>query len=372
MSVNPFEVKGEVDYNRLIEQFGASPVTKELIDRFERVTGSKAHIFLRRGIIISHRDFGLLLDHYEKGLPIYIYTGRGASSDSIHIGHYIPLSFTKYLQDVFKAKVVIQMTNDEKYLFKNMSLEEVQRMTIENIKDIIAIGFNPDTTFIFDNISYIGKLYPNVLKIQKAFTINKLQSAFGFNNSDNVGKYAFPAIQMAPCFYTSFPKFLKEMNNGLCLVPQAIDQDNYFRLIRDISETLGYRKPVCMHSRFLPSLFTGEAKMSASSNQALYMNATKKQIQKAVNASVSGGGDTLELHRLHGANLEKDIPYQYLSIFLEDDNELLDIGNKYRTGELLTGEVKKKLVDILVPIFEQFQLKRTTVDIAKFMNKENL
>ena len=371
MIVDPFKVEGQVDYNKLVSQFGAQSITKELIDRFERVTGHKAHRFLRRGIVISHRDLDLLLDHYEKEKPIYIYTGRGASSNSIHIGHYIPMSFTKYLQDVFNAKVVIQMTNDEKFLFKDLDMETVNKMTIENIKDIIAIGFNPERTFIFDNINYIGKLYPNVLKIQKAFTINKLQSAFGFTNSDNVGKYSFPAIQMAPCFYTSFPKFLKEMKDGLCLVPQAIDQDNYFRLVRDISQTLGYKKPVCIHTRFLPSLTSGDAKMSASSDTALYMDATKKQVQKAVNKAISGGGDTLELQRLHGADLSKDIPYQYLEIFLEDDNELAEIGKLYSSGQMLTGDVKKRLIDVLVPIFEDFQEKRKSVEIEIFMNKEN-
>ncbi len=372
MQVNPFEVSGKVDYNKLINQFGASPITPELIERFENITKHKAHIFLRRGIIISHRDLDLLLTHFENNKPIYIYTGRGASSDSIHIGHYIPLSFTKYLQDVFNAKVVIQMTNDEKFIFKDLSMDDIQRMTIENIKDIIAIGFNPEKTFIFDNISYIHKLYPNILKIQKSFTINKLQSAFGFNNSDNVGKYAFPAVQMAPCFYSSFPTFLSEMKNGLCLIPQAIDQDNYFRLVRDICPTLGYPKPVCIHSKFLPSLTSDNSKMSSSTtlNDTLFMNATKKQIQKAVNSAISGGGETIELHRLNGANLEKDIPFQYLKIFLEDDNELERIAQKYKSGELLTGEVKNILINTLIPIFEDFQTKRKEANIDLFMNKE--
>lgn len=30
-----------------------------------------------------------------------MYTGRGPSSDALHLGHTIPFSFTKWLQDVF-------------------------------------------------------------------------------------------------------------------------------------------------------------------------------------------------------------------------------------------------------------------------------
>lgn len=39
-----------------------------------------------------------LLDLYEAGKKFYLYTGRGPSSDSLHLGHLIPFHFTKYLQ----------------------------------------------------------------------------------------------------------------------------------------------------------------------------------------------------------------------------------------------------------------------------------
>lgn len=41
------------------------------------------------------RDFGKILDNYEKGKPFYLYTGRGPSSDSMHLGHLVPFMFTK-------------------------------------------------------------------------------------------------------------------------------------------------------------------------------------------------------------------------------------------------------------------------------------
>lgn len=53
----------------------------------------KAHVWLRRGLYFSHRDLDKILDHYEKGKEIYIYTGRGLSSSSLHLGNMIPLIF---------------------------------------------------------------------------------------------------------------------------------------------------------------------------------------------------------------------------------------------------------------------------------------
>ena len=45
--------------------------------------------------------------------------------------------------------------------------------------------------------------------------------------------------------------------------------------------------------------------------------------------------------------MEVDVPYQWLTFFLEDDDELEDIRQKYSKGEMLSGAVKKKLIECL-------------------------
>lgn len=103
-TVDPYNVSGEVDehgvvkaidYNKLVDEFGTKKIDDELLARFERVTGKRPHHFLRRGIVFSHRDLDLILDRYERGEPFFLYTGRGPSSDSVHVGHTIPFEFTK-------------------------------------------------------------------------------------------------------------------------------------------------------------------------------------------------------------------------------------------------------------------------------------
>ena len=42
-------------------------------------------------------DFSTILDRYEQGKPFFLYTGRGPSSDSMHLGHLIPFMFTKFV-----------------------------------------------------------------------------------------------------------------------------------------------------------------------------------------------------------------------------------------------------------------------------------
>lgn len=52
--------------------------------------------------------------------------------------------------------LVIQLTDDEKFLWKDLKVEQVIKLARENAKDIIACGFDPENTFIFSDFSFIG------------------------------------------------------------------------------------------------------------------------------------------------------------------------------------------------------------------------
>ncbi len=48
------------------------------------------------------------------------------------------------------------MTDDEKFLWKDLTIEEANRLAGENAKDIIACGFDMEKTFIFSDFDYMG------------------------------------------------------------------------------------------------------------------------------------------------------------------------------------------------------------------------
>ena len=54
-TVNAYEVSGEVDYDKLIKDWGCDPLTPEQIARFEKLTGKRAHPMIRRGMYYAHR-----------------------------------------------------------------------------------------------------------------------------------------------------------------------------------------------------------------------------------------------------------------------------------------------------------------------------
>ncbi|XDV43851.1 hypothetical protein PO909_012250 [Leuciscus waleckii] len=346
--VNPWNVstssaKG-VDYDKLIVRFGSCKIEQELVDRIARVTGKTPHHFLRRGIFFSHRDMHQILDAYESRKSFYLYTGRGPSSGAMHVGHLIPFLFTKWLQDVFDVPLVVQMTDDEKYLWKDLSLEDCHRYTLENARDIIACGFDPDKTFIFSDLDYMGaspSFYRNVVKVQKHVTFNQVKGIFGFTDSDCIGKISFPAIQAAPSFSNSFPQIFGDRNDVQCLIPCAIDQDPYFRMTRDVAPRIGYLKPALLHSTFFPALQGAQTKMSASdANSSIFLTDTAKQIKNKVNKhAFSGGKDTVEEHRKLGGNPDVDVSFMYLTFFLEDDEQLEKIRQERCASHRRTEEV---------------------------------
>lgn len=363
--VTPWDVEGDVDYDKLIRDFGCHAIDGKLIERMEKLTGKRAHRFLRRGIFFSHRDLHLLLDLYEKGQPFYLYTGRGPSSESMHMGHLVPFMFTKWLQDTFNVPLVIQITEDEKFFFKDLSIDEVEKLATENIKDIIAMGFNKDTTFIFRDFEYVGTMYRTIARIEKAMTASQVRGCFGFKMEDNIGKWMFPAIQAAPSFSVCFPHIFPPKKQVFCLIPQAIDQDPYFRMTRDIAPRLGFLKPALIHSKFFPGLSGSKGKMSSSVGAAVFLTDTEKQVKDKINKhAFSGGGATKEEHLTLGGNVDVDVPIQWLSFFFEDDEVLETLKKDYSLGRVMTGDVKKLLITTLWDIVKSHQEARRKVTDA--------
>lgn len=381
--VDPWNVNSKsdagIDYDKLIKRFGSSKIDEELIQRFEKISGRKMHHLIKRGIFFSHRDMHQILTLKEQGKPFYLYTGRGPSSESLHLGHLIPFLITKWLQEVFDVPLVIQLTDDEKVLWKDLKIEDAMKLARENAKDIIAMGFDYNKTFIFSNLDYMGKcpaMYQNIIRIQKCVTFNQVKGIFGFGDSDVIGKIGFPAAQAAPALSSTFP-FIFGNKKVPVLIPCAIDQDPYFRMARDCAPRLGFTKPALIHSTFFPALQGAKTKMSASEqNSAIFLTDTPKQIKNKINKyAYSGGRTTIEEHRKLGGNTEIDVAYQLLKFFLEDDEKLEEIRVSYTKGELLTGEIKKIAIGVITPIVEEHQKKRKEVTdevLDKFMSLRSL
>ncbi|MBX5326763.1 MAG: tryptophan--tRNA ligase [Candidatus Bathyarchaeia archaeon] len=367
MIVTPWEVRGKIDYEKLIREFGTQPLTDELMERMKKDFGD-LHLQLRRRLFFSHRDFDLILDRFEKGQGFVLYTGRGPSGP-VHIGHLVPWIFTKYLQEKFHTNLYFQMTDDEKFVIEDeMALDETTRWGYENALDLIALGFKPENTNIIFDVKDIGHLYDLALKVAKKVTYSTAKAVFGFQDSTNIGWIFWPAIQAVPCFIHA--KLTGE--NVPVLIPAAIDQDPYWRITRDVAQKLGYHKPAQIHCRFVPGLGKG-GKMSASEPETcIFTTDTPEQVKRKIWNAFTGGKPTVKEQRKTGGDPYICTVFQYfLYLFEEDDEKIAQLDEDCRTGGVVCGDCKALLTERVNRFLKDHQKKREDArkDVQKFYLK---
>ena len=353
--VTPWEVKGPVDYDRLVTQFGTERITSAILDRIRRAAG-ELHPMLRREIFYSHRDLTTILDAHAKGEPFALYTGRGPSS-GIHMGHMLPWIFTKWLQDKFGATLYFQITDDEKFLFKDFdSLEEATKVGYDNILDVIALGFDPKRTKILVDTECIHRLYPIAVQVAKRITFSTTQATFGFENSNNIGEIFYTSMQAAPAFLPS----VEAGKSVPVLIPCGIDQDPHFRLTRDVAPRLGFPKPALIHNKLLPSLTGPNGKMSASDPaSSLFTTDSSKAAKRKVMDAFTGGRATVEEQRRLGANPDIcPIYHFYEYVFEPSDEHLAEVEATCRSGARLCGDCKLELWSKIEPFLTRHREAR--------------
>ncbi|HJM13934.1 MAG TPA: tryptophan--tRNA ligase [Candidatus Nitrosopelagicus sp.] len=362
--VTPWHVEGDIDYDKLIKQFGTQKISNELLLKLKKITGED-HFMLRRGVFFSHRDLNLILENYEKGKEFFLYTGRGPSGHT-HIGHLVPWVFAKWLQDKFDINIYFQLTDDEKFFSKQeLTLDQTSSFALENALDFMALGFNPKKTKIIINTKNIKTLYPIAAQVAKKINFSNTKAVFGFTNETNIGMIFYTSLQSAPCFIENKP----------VLIPLGVDQDPHFRITRDVAPKIDKPKPALIHNIMIPSLLGPGGKMSASDEKStIYTTDSPEIVKKKINKHAFSGGQTnVDEHRKIGGDPDIDVSYQYLRIFFEpDDNKLKKIYDDYKSGKMLTGELKAILIEKINDFLSIHQEKREQVrkNIDDYMMKD--
>jgi len=352
-TVTPYRVEGEVDYDRLLEQFGADPITDEQRARFPE----PGHPLVRREVFYAQRELDRFLDAATAGEPHAIVTGRGPSGP-MHVGHVLPFYFAKYLQERLGTLVYIPLSDDEKHLLKERSLAEIGEYTRENLRDVLAVGFDPARTRIVVDTADADVVYPLAAALAKDVTQATVDATYG--QPPNVGLSFYPAVQAA---HLLLPQLVAGRHPTL--VPIAIDQDPHVRLCRDIAAKRRYAvdKPGALLSKFLPSL-DGPGKMSSSDDSSSISLADDREtvFETIRTHAYSGGQPSVEAHREEGGDPAVDVSYLLLYYFFERDDERVErIAREYREGELLSGELKELAAERVAGFLEAHQRRRAAL-----------
>ena len=354
--VTPWEVTGNVDYEKLMKEFGAEPLTKDLVNQLPE----PIYLPLRRGYFYAHRGFDEYVDAFKKGERISVVTGRGPSG-RMHLGHILPFYTVKWFQERMNADVIIPISDDEKYSVKRgLKVSDVEKYRIDNLVDILAVGFDPEKTRIVVDFLDTEIYKPSVI-VGKRVTYSTVKALFGLKGEENISWVFYPAVQMVHLF---LPQIV--WGNHMTVVPVAIDQDPYIRVARDIAHKLGLLKPSALLSKFMPSLESPHGKMSTSGGgeeKVIWLTDDEETIRrKIMKYAFSGGRPTIEEHRRLGGIPEIDVSFLYLLYFFEeDDKKIREVEEKYRSGEMLTGELKEYASKKIAEFLKEHQKRREKV-----------
>jgi len=342
--VTPWEVTGDINYEKLLTQFGLQPLHTDF-----------SHVLFRRKKIFAHRDYQPIAQAIQQKKPFVMMTGL-MPTGKFHIGHYI-LAQQMVLYQKLGAKIYIAVADVEAYSARSQSLEESRTIAIDQyILNYIAMGLQPENCEIYfqserSTDSAIANQYYQLQNILASHvTFNEFKGAYG---EITPGKLTASLLQGADMLQ---PQLL---HPGLpVVVPVGVDQDPHIRLARDIAKRVGLKPFSSTYHVFLPGLKGG--KMSSSDPTSFVaLTDTPKEIKSKINKyAFSGGRDTVEEHRKLGGNPDIDVSYQWLTFFEEDDAKLADIYNRYKSGELLSGELKAILIEKLTAILSAHQEKR--------------
>jgi tryptophanyl-tRNA synthetase len=365
--VTPWEVKGNIDYDKLIKEFGIS-LLKELPDIFNK------NVLFRRKVIFAHRDIQRILEAIKNKKKFVMMTGL-MPTGKFHIGHMMLAQQMIFYQKL-GAKIYIAVADIEAYNARNQSLEDSRQIAIEQyILNYIALGLKPENCEIYfqsarsKDAEKSNTYYCLQNLLARYATFNEFKAVYG---EISPGKMLSALLQASDMLHPQLKEF-----EGACpvIVPVGIDQDPHIRLARDISQRFKDEKLLQLSSTyhfFMPGLSGG--KMSSSDpNSFIALTDTAEEVKKKINKyAFSGGQTTIEEHRKLGGNPDIDVSFQYLRMFFEQDDAALEkIEKDYRSGKLLTGELKAILIEKLNMFLEKHQEEREKAKskIDKFIFK---
>ncbi len=362
--VTPWEVSGELDYNKLVKKFGVSQL-KQLPKVFND------NLLFRRKIIFAHRDIQRILEAIKSKKKFVMMTGL-MPTGKFHIGHLILARQFAFYQKL-GAKIYIAVADLEAFHIRGQSLEDSRKIALEEyIPNYVALGLNLKNCDIYfqsarsKSVEKSNAYYRLQNILAKHVTFNEFKAIYG---DITPGKMTSSLIQASDMLHPQLPEF---ENKIPVIVPVGIDQDPHLRIARDVSKRIKKPSFIQLSSTyhiFAPAL--GKGKMSAS-NPLSYVAVTASSgaVKKKINKyAFSGGQKTLDEHRRKGGNPDVDVSFQYLKMFFEpDDKKLKEIERLYRQGEMTTGELKKYTIDKINYFLKNYQkkLKLAKKQVNKF------
>ncbi len=407
--INPWSSTPSIDVEKLFADFGIEPIAPVLAEL--------PHVpyFMRRGIVVGHRDYHQIARAIKNRTPFHILTGFMPSGHP-HLGHLMVMKeVVWHVQQGGNGYVTI--ADREAHAVRDMPWEKCREYGKEYLACLYALGFTGTTYSQSKNDRLKDLAFEAATKVN----FSELNAIYGFSPETDLAHADSVITQVADILY---PQIDREP--APTVVPVGIDQDPHIRLTRGVAHKLrmftveerdgyvsvrsknapdgalkavqkafsgakkyeghvdikgapcadvsakvraierafggfGFFTPSSTYHIFMPGLTGG--KMSSSIPESIIsFYEPEAVVRKKVMSGITGGRMTLEEQKRLGGEPDKCSLY-LLNLFhmVTDDADLAEIRRKCMAGEVTCGQCKKDTAERVVAFLKEFREK---MDVA--------
>lgn len=403
--INPWSSTPSLDIDKTFAEFGIDPIAPVMADLPE------IPYFMRRGIVVGHRDYRPIVQAIRNKTPFHILTGFMPSGHP-HLGHLMVMKeVVWHVQQGGNGYITI--ADREAHAVRGLSWEKCNEFGKEYLSCLYALGFEGQTYFQSRNDRLKDLAFEAATKVN----FSELTAIYGFGADTDLAHADSVITQVADILY---PQIDREP--APTVVPVGVDQDPHIRLTRGIAHKMrmftieerdgyisvrsknapesaleavkkafphakkyeghvdikgaqctdvaakvreieraeggfAFYTPSSTYHIFMPGLTGG--KMSSSIPESIIsFYEPEAVVRKKVMSGITGGRMTLEEQKRLGGEPDKCSVY-LLNLFhmVTDDADLAEIKRKCMAGEVTCGQCKKDTAERVVAFLKDFREK---------------
>ena len=406
--INPWSNNQSVDVEKLFSDFGIDPIAP-VIPELPTVP-----YFMRRGIVVGHRDYHQIATAIRNHTPFHVLTGFMPSGHP-HLGHLMVMKEVVWHVEQ-GGNGYVTIADREAHAVRAISWEKCKEFGKEYLACLYALGFEGQTYSQSKNERLKDLAFEAATKVN----FSELFAIYGFSPETDLAHADSVIMQVADILY---PQIDREP--APTIVPVGIDQDPHIRLTRGIAHKLrmftveerhgyisvrsknapdpaldavkaafpnakkyeghvdikgvpcsdvsakvrlierahggfAFYTPSSTYHIFMPGLTGG--KMSSSIPESIIsFYEPEAIIRKKVMSGITGGKMTQEEQKRLGGEPDKCSLY-LLNLFhmVSDDAQLAEIRRKCVSGEMMCGHCKKETAERVVAFLKDFREKMDT------------
>ena len=269
----------------------------------------------------------------------------------LHIGHYVgSLKERVKMQNSGKYNMFIMIADQQALTDNARYPEKIHNSLIQVALDYLAVGLDPaqSTMYIQSQIPALSELnmyYLNLVtvsRLERNPTVKAEIQQKNFDRSIPAGFLTYPVSQTA-----DITAFKGE------LVPVGDDQEPMMEQAREIVRSFNniYGDILVEPKGVFPPKgqgripgLDGNAKMSKSLGNAIYLSDDEKTLQKKVMSMYT---DPTHIHVEDPGHIEGNVVFTYLDIFDPDKEHVQELKDQYQAGGLGDVKIKRYLFEVL-------------------------